>query len=92
MYPREPCPSGYEIISRDRCREAHEQAHLLDLTPKRSLQFGSWDGVPYQCSFQVGDDSALHWSSNSTTNNARFSTGEFVMICEAGIIPFHLLN
>ena len=88
MLPREPCPIGYEIISRDRCQEAYGQAHLLYLTPNRSLQTGSWDGVPHQCSFQAGFDDSFHWSSNKSANNARFDTGEFVRICEAGIIRF----
>ena len=79
-----PCPSGTEIKSQSRCQIAHDQASSLGLNPGRSLQVGSWDGVPYQCSAQVGADDALHFSTNAGTDNSRFIDGEFVMICEAG--------
>ena len=79
-----PCPSGTEIKSESRCQEAHDQASSLGLSPGRPLVVGSWNGVPYQCSAQVGFDDALHFDTNAGTDNSRFNTGEFVMICESG--------
>ena len=83
MDVNEPCPIGLEITSETRCRKALEHASSLGLNPGRSnLVVGNWNGVPYQCSAQVGTDDALHWDTNSNTDNRRFTTGEFVMICE----------
>ena len=79
-----PCPSGTEIMSEARCGDAHNWASSLGLAPGRPLVVGSWNGVPYQCSAQVGGDDALHFNTNSGTDNSRFTTGEFVMICERG--------
>ena len=79
------CAEGTEISSEIRCQEASGWASSLGLKPKRPLQIGNWQSVPHQCSAQVGLDDAVHFSTNSETDNARFTTGEFVMICEAGI-------
>ena len=84
MKAKEPCPIGTEVTSESRCREAQDWAASLGLNPKRTLQVGSWNGVPYQCSAQVTGDDALHFSTNSNTDNSRFTTGEFEMICETG--------
>ena len=84
MNAGEPCPSGTEITSESRCLEAREQASSLGLNPQRPLVVGSWNGVPSQCSAQVTGDDSLHFSTNTETDNSRFSTGEFVMICETG--------
>ena len=79
-----PCPKGTEIKSESRCQEAHDQASSLGLNPGRPLQVGAWNGVPYQCSAQVTGDDSLHFDTNDGTDNSRFTTGEFVMICESG--------
>ena len=100
MAANEVCPTGTEITSESRCQEAYVLASSLGLNPGRPLQVGNWQGVPYQCSAQVGlyngvpQDESLHYSTNSQTNNARFTTGEFVMICEAGtkLIVFCLIQ
>ena len=47
------------------------------------------NGVPFGCSFQVaGDgefaDDTLHFNTNAATDNGRFTTGEFAMICKLG--------
>ena len=88
MNTAEACPIGTEITNESRCLEARKQASSLGLNPQRPLVVGSWNGVPYQCSAQVGADDAFHWDTNSKTNNGRFTTGEFVMICETGKILF----
>ena len=79
-----PCPSGTEIMSEARCGDAHNWASSLGLAPGRPLVVGSWNGVPYQCSAQVALDDALHFNTNDATDNSRFITGEFVLICESG--------
>ena len=87
----ELCPPGQEITSQERCQEATGWAISLGLNPKRNLQVGSWGGVPFQCSVQLGllgdayyNDDSFHWSTNSKTDNSRFTKGEFAMICEQG--------
>ena len=82
MKANERCPTGKEVSTESRCREANTFASSLGLAPQRTLQVGGWNGVPYQCSAQVGHDDALHFDTNSGTDNSRFTTGEFVMICE----------
>ena len=82
MNAAEACAVGTEITSESRCLEAREQASSLGLNPQRPLQIGSWNGVPHQCSAQVLNDDAVHFSTNVKTNNSRFMTGEFLMICE----------
>ena len=85
MAANQPCPTGTEITSIGRCQEASTYASSLRLFPKRSVYGGSWAGVPYQCSAQVQHDDAFHFSTNGNTDNGRFVTGEFVMICEKGM-------
>ena len=90
MNPSRLCPTGYEITSESECGRASDQASLLELDPKRALVSGGWNGVPYQCSSQVGDggDDAFHWNSNSHADNSRLDSGEFRMICRAGMKKF----
>ena len=85
MPPNEACPAGRGITTADRCREASKYISTFGLQPKRVPQVGAWQGVPYQCSAQQGWDDAFHFNSYAATDNGRFVTGEFVMICERGI-------
>ena len=85
MSKNQACPAGTEITSVDRCQQAAEYATPLGLDPKRSLQSGNWAGVPFQCSAQVKNDDTFTFSTNDNTDNRRFVTGEFVMICEKGM-------
>ena len=85
MAANQLCPAGKEITNIERCQEATTYAPYLGLNPGRSLQSGSWTGVPFQCSAQVQADDAFHFSTNGNTDNGRFVTGEFEMICEKGI-------
>ena len=78
------CAEGTEISSESRCKEASGWASSLGLKPKRPLVVGSWPSVPLQCSIQVGLDDAVHFNTNAESDNGRFTTGEFVMLCEAG--------
>ena len=79
------CPIWSEITTENRCKEADKWTKSLELHPKRAVLPGSWPDVPFQCSAQVGFDDTIHFSTNSQTNNRRFETGEFVMLCEKGL-------
>lgn len=81
---KEKCPLGSEITTEIRCRETYKWASSLGLNPERPVYVGNWKEVPYQCSAQVRGDDTIHFSNNSRTNDQRFKTGEFVMICEKG--------
>ena len=91
MAANQTCPAGKEITNIDHCQEATKYAWSLGLNPEKSLQIGSWTSVPYQCSAQVHYDDTFHFSTNSNTDNGRFVTGEFVMICERGIYEKYFL-
>ena len=85
MAPGEPCPSGTEITTESRCREAEEGKLALGLNPGRNFESGGWSGVPYGCSAHccgggIYNDDTFHFSSNSLSDNSRQS--EFVRICE----------
>ena len=84
MAANQSCPAGMEITSIESCQQAAGYASSLGLNPKRSLQSGSWTGVPFQCSAHNKGDDTFHFSTNDQTDNSRFVTGEFVMICEKG--------
>ena len=85
MAPGEPCPSGTEITTESRCREAEQWKLVLGLNPGRDFQSGGWAGVPYGCSAHccgggIYNDDTFHFSSNSLSDNSRQS--EFVRVCE----------
>ena len=90
MPKNEPCPVGQEIMTKDRCHEAQKVAYWFGLQPRRNvLQIGYWNNVPSHCSVQANtgeqwakDD--VHWNTNWDSDNSRFKSGEFQMICEAG--------
>ena len=79
--PNEECPAGTEITYASRCKEASLWAMSLGLYPERDPQIDSWDDVPLLCSVQVSSDT-IHFNARSSTNNDRFNSGAFVMICE----------
>ena len=79
------CPQGKEIRTADRCREADDWATTLNIHPRRLPVEGTWQGVPFQCSVQVGGDDAIHFNEKRDTDNSRLTSGEFVRICEIGI-------
>ena len=85
MAANQKCPAGREITNIERCQEATTYASSLGLNPKRLLQNRSSPGLPYQCSAHVQNDDAFHFSYNENTDNGRFVTGEFVMICKTGM-------
>ncbi len=78
------CPEGLAINTVTRCKEANQWSATMSLNPKRDVRVGNWPSVPYGCSSQIGGDHTFHFSTNSMTDNGRFTTGEFVMICEIG--------
>ena len=82
--PEEKCPAGTEITTEERCKEADDWALAMGFSPTRPVQSGRWNGVPRQCSSQAGGDKAIHYNTFDATDNHRFTSGEFVMICEKG--------
>ena len=86
MPANEACPTASEITSESRCREAEGWDSSLGLNPGRQFQSGNYVGVPFQCSAQIlgTSDDTFHFNHNGQTDNSRFTTGEFVMICEKG--------
>ena len=97
------CTQGKEIRTADRCREADDWATALNIHPEGSPVVGTMQGVPFQCSylFKEGGDHAIHFNDKRDTDNKRFTSGEFVRICEIGItsllylftclLPLHFL-
>jgi len=90
MAENEVCPNGLDITSESRCLEAQIAAESMGLNPSRDvLLVGNWQGVPYRCSAQAGTDNPeykdnIHWNTNEDTDNSRFLSGEFRMICDIG--------
>merc|ERR1719375_1352815 len=84
---RQDCPAGQEITDVATCQQAYDELRSQFRFPaRRSLQHGSWGGVPKQCSIQfqgsyVDDnrDMSPHFSTASTSNNNRMP--EFRAIC-----------
>ena len=72
MGKSELCPLGKEITTKSECEDALKDAYLLGITLKSNdIVYGSWDHVPYQCSYQPsGDQGCLdtmhRWSSGLT--------------------------
>jgi hypothetical protein len=84
--PNEKCPKGTEITTVERCVEADHWAKDLNLKPRRAVYYGRWKSVPAQCSSQIGGDHTIHFSDNLQSDNKRFVSGEFEMICEKGLL------
>ena len=83
--PTEECSPGSGIGYASRCDEAKFWAMSLGLFPQRDPKVGSWSDVPLGCAAQVGIDDTIHFNARSATNNKKLVSGEFVMICEAGL-------
>ena len=86
MAPGELCPTGTEITTESRCREAAKWYLALGLNPKRRFLVGTWRGVPYQCTVMCcgngkhWKDDSFHWVPNANSDNSRDS--EYARICE----------
>ena len=83
--PNEECAPGFQITDAYRCNEAGHWTVSLGIFPMRPTKVGNWYGVPLGCSSQVDYDDTIHFNTYVETDNRRFSTGEFVMICEKGL-------
>ena len=84
--PNEVCPPGHEITDAYRCNEAGHWTVSLGLFPMRPTYVRSKRcfNLPFGCSSQVGGDDTIHFCDDAETDNARFTSTEFVMICEKG--------
>ena len=85
MGKSEICPLGKEITTKSECEDALKDAYLLGITLKSSaLVYGSWDHVPYQCSYQPSGDQAFYFNQKEVYNAEKFVNGEHIMICKEG--------
>ena len=84
------CPPENEITTAEECTDALKW-HLelgLNVVKRTALQEGSWDYVPYGCSYQAGGDSAFHWNKmyQNRLDVPSFINGNYKMICRKGTI------
>ena len=79
---------GTEIITEDECKDALKYAPSLGISlgDRDTLQTGSWDHVPHQCSYQANGDQAFHFNLKETVNASHFINGGYKMICKKGKI------
>ena len=86
MEKAELCHSGAEITTEDECRSALKYASSIGITlqERKNLKTGSWDHVPYQCSYQAGGDQAFHFNHKEPSNGDQFLDGFYKMICKQG--------
>ena len=82
------CESGSELLTEDDCTDALKYASELgiSLLNRKDLQAGSWNHVPYQCSYQAGGDNSFHFNNKQTNNVHDFVNGMYKMICKTGKI------
>ena len=89
MGKAELCPPGTEITTEKECKAALRYASSIGIFPpsygeRKSLATGSWDQVPYQCSYQALGDHAVHFNQKKTSNVEQFLSGFYKMICKQG--------
>ena len=81
------CPSETEITTKSQCKDAMKWAKELGITLQAGTKFfnGSWDHIPYQCSYKYTGDNAFHF--NHQIWNEKFANHVFTnyrMICKKG--------
>jgi hypothetical protein len=81
------CPSGTEITTSEECSDALKWSLELGLNvvKRTDLVEGTWDHVPYGCSY-LSSDKAFHWCKDdqSRFNVPGFISGSYKMICKKG--------
>ena len=84
----QPCSPGTEIETLDECTDALTWSVDLGIqgwqTRFSVVQEGSWDYVPYQCSYQSNGDLAFYFGTEPHKNAEEFSNGNYQMICKKG--------
>ena len=82
----ESCPTGKEITTEEECKNAMKEVYLLGITlgSRKNLVVGSWNHVPYQCSFQSNGDQAFHFNQKEVSDVKEFQNGMYKMICRKG--------
>ena len=90
MKKAELCAPGMEITTEDECRDALGYAASLGITlgSRKTVVAGSWNNLPYQCSYQAIGDQAFHFNRKPTRNGKDFFTGAYKMICKQGTILY----
>ena len=92
MGKAEPCPAGYEITTEEECRLVMKEWRKdLDIKLKssviKSMAFaaGSWNVLPYQCSYRAGGDNSFYFNKKKTDKVRSFLNGINKMICKRDI-------
>ena len=78
------CPPGTELKTKEQCKDALKWVKALKITQgkRQDLVQGSWDHLPYQCSYQAIGDKAFHFNTKQTKNPPNFVNGHYEMICK----------
>ena len=88
-----PCPIGMEIDNSEECEDARLWAYDLGInfysSRSSSVYVGTWNHVPFQCSYQSGTvsnagDLAFHFNTQDNDDVASFESGAYKMICRKG--------
>ena len=82
------CEFGKEIETEEECKDALAHVYLLGITlqSRKSLVSGSYDDIPFQCSYQSNGDQAFYFNKKEVSNAKGFPSGEYKMICKKGKI------
>ena len=84
MGKSEPCPEGTEITTEAECRDAF-RFHVdlgIKFKSRKSFAAGSWNVLPYQCSYRAGADNTFYFNKKKTNNVRSFQNGMNKMICK----------
>ena len=86
MRKTESCPTGKEITTEEECKNALAEVYLLGISlgSRKNLVSGSWNHVPYQCSYQANGDKAFHFNQKEVSDVKEFKNGMYKMICRKG--------
>ena len=92
MEKGEPCPLGYEITSEEECKLVMKKWRQdlgikLKSSVIKSMAFaaGSWNVLPYQCSYRAGGDNSFYFNKKKTDKVRSFINGSNRMICKRDI-------
>ena len=75
-----------EIMTEEECKNALKEVYLIGITlgSRKNLVSGSWNHVPYQCSYKSIGDQAFHFNRKEVNDAKNFIDGMYKMICRRG--------
>ena len=88
MGKAEPCPSGYEITTKEDCELAMKKYSLdfgIYFKSRKAFASGSWNVMPYGCSYRAGGDNSFYFNERKAKNVRSFLSGMNKMICKRDI-------